>query len=557
MSRLDAGPFAREAREVRREATALRVVRWRMRRLCFAIGEVTLALLLIVLVSPAALRETVLEVLCVTLALAGATPLLASAVQWGLVGLHYLRIPYRRLKPYYPRVSVIVPAWNEAAVIGATIEHLLDMEYPPGRLRVYVVDDASTDETGRIVARKAREHPGRVVHLRRDRGGEGKAHTLNHGIARALSDEWAQAVLIMDADVLFDKRALRKMTRHLSDPGVGAVTAYINEGTRDPNYLNHFVGFEYLTAQAGARRAQNIIGALACLAGGAQLHSRENLVALGGRIDTSSLAEDTVTTFTTQLLGQRVEFEGNALVWAEEPRDPAALWRQRLRWGRGNIQVSLQFASIWGRARTFRWRTLLPFSLIWFTVLLMPLLMFGSAAGLVGLYALNPPLAARTFTVFWICHAVVWVFGTAMAFAIDPAVARRAWLQGILFPGVISLLIILYTVHPGFFDVHIARLLAETGAPVGSRARAATTVFVYAWCFLSVPVAYLAKVVAERPRWRWLAPGILYVAGYGAFLAAVTASSYLKELFNADATWEKTVKVGLVGVPAGGGAPPA
>ncbi|WP_269446688.1 hypothetical protein [Blastococcus saxobsidens] len=43
---------------------------------------------------------------------------------------------------------------------------------------------------------------------------------------------------------------------------------------------------------------------MACLAGGAQLHTRENLLAIGGQIDTSSLAEDTVTTFRTQLGGR-------------------------------------------------------------------------------------------------------------------------------------------------------------------------------------------------------------------------------------------------------------
>ena len=41
-----------------------------------------------------------------------------------------------------------------------------------------------------------------------------------------------QAVLIMDADVIYEPDSLRRMTRHLADPGVGAVTAYIKEGSR-------------------------------------------------------------------------------------------------------------------------------------------------------------------------------------------------------------------------------------------------------------------------------------------------------------------------------------
>ena len=114
-----------------------------------------------------------------------------------------------------------------------------------------------------------------------------------------------QALLIMDADVIYEPDSLRMMTRHLADSRVGAVTAYIKEGSRPGNYLTRFIGFEYITAQAAARRAQNVLGAVACLAGGAQLHSRANLEAIGGRIDTTSLAEDTFTTFKTQMAGHR------------------------------------------------------------------------------------------------------------------------------------------------------------------------------------------------------------------------------------------------------------
>jgi hypothetical protein len=51
------------------------------------------------------------------------------------------------------------------------------------------------------------------------------------------------------------------MVRHLSDPRVGAVTAYIKEGSRPANYMRRFIGYEYDNAQAAARRAQNVLGA--------------------------------------------------------------------------------------------------------------------------------------------------------------------------------------------------------------------------------------------------------------------------------------------------------
>ena len=46
-----------------------------------------------------------------------------------------------------------------------------------------------------------------------------------------LAEDWAEAVMIMDADVLFEAMTLRRMVRHLADPEVGGVTAYVKEGS--------------------------------------------------------------------------------------------------------------------------------------------------------------------------------------------------------------------------------------------------------------------------------------------------------------------------------------
>ncbi len=203
----------------------------------------------------------------IVLVMAGALPELAASWQFLLVAGHFWRNHYDACAPMFPRTAILIPAWNEAAVIGASIDRLMGLEYPPDSLRVFLVDDASTDDTPVVAAAKAEQYPGRVIHLRREKGGQGKAHTLNHGLAIILEDDWMEALLITDADVIFTPDSLRKMTRHLADPQVGAVTAYIKEGSRPGNYMTRFIGYEYITAQAAARRGQNVLGATACLAG--------------------------------------------------------------------------------------------------------------------------------------------------------------------------------------------------------------------------------------------------------------------------------------------------
>lgn len=490
-----------------------------------------------------ALVYNVLTVVLLAFVATGAIPILATLYQFLAIPFHAGINHYKKAKPYLPRVAVVVPAWNEGAVIAASIDRLMALEYPRSNLRIYVVDDASTDDTPDIVIAKALEYPGAVFHLRRDRGGEGKAHTLNFGIQRVLEDDWMQALLIMDADVIYLPDSLRRMTRHLGDPQVGAVTAYIREGSADKNYLTRFIGMEYVLAQVAARRAQNVLGALACLAGGAQLHSRENLIAIGGQIDTSSLAEDTITTFKTQLAGRRVVFEPHAVVLAEEPQRIQALWKQRLRWARGNVQVTARYRDVWFRPSKVHKLGRFSFGVFWFSIFLLPVAMVLSSIGLIGLFVLQSELATLVFRAMWVTAACTYIYSIALAVQLDGRTGRRSWREAILFPGLISIIVMLTAFFPGLLEQRLPALLGLQATPVGE---AAWTLFVYAWISVSMLGAWLAKAVEHTRVGRVLTPVLIYLVGYGPLLCAVTVDSYIKEFRGAEAVWDKTEKTGRV-----------
>ncbi|HEY2242409.1 MAG TPA: glycosyltransferase family 2 protein [Streptosporangiaceae bacterium] len=491
--------------------------------------------------------------LLIILVIIAALPELAASWQYLLIIGHFRRNHYRDCAPYFPRASVLIPAWNEAAVIGTSIDRLMALEYPGEALRVYVVDDASTDLTPDVVAERAARYPGRVFHLRREHGGQGKAHTLNHGLDVVLADDWMQVLLITDADVIFEPASLRTMTRHLADDRVGAVTAYIKEGSRPGNYLTRFIGYEYVTAQAAARRAQNVLGALACLAGGAQLHTRANLEALGGRIDTSSLAEDTITTFETQLGGRRVVFEPHATVWAEEPGTLTGLWKQRLRWARGNVQVTRRYWRLWFHParRHGQGHALggVSFGLFWFCLFLQPVFMITSSAALLTLYFSGFGRVWLAFHLLWIINAATYAFITCFTLLIDPATARRCWRQAIFFPGAINLAIIAYSCFPRLFSSGVHSVERALDGSPGHGAPGWLIVFIYAWLTLSMAVAWLAKAIGSRRIGRVLSPLLVYLVGYGSVLCACTFTSYVKELRRAEAHWEKTEKTGKAVVP--------
>ena len=135
-----------------------------------------------------------------------------------------------------PRVSVIIPARDEAANIGCAVAALLAQDYP--RLEVIVVDDRSTDDTARIV-REIAAGDARVrllQNLELPAEWVGKAWVLQKAAAQA----HGEILLFLDADVTLDPGALRVMVRHLVDHRIDLLTMILrstNESVWDAVYF--------------------------------------------------------------------------------------------------------------------------------------------------------------------------------------------------------------------------------------------------------------------------------------------------------------------------------
>ena len=180
---------------------------------------------------------------------------------------------------------------------------------------------------------------------------------------------------------------------------------------------------------------------------------------------------------------------------------------------------------------------------LWFSIFLMPLFQIGAAAGLLTLYFTNAPLAWWLFRLFWILSGIVYLVVTFVSYVVDPESAKRTWLEGILFPGLVALAVIFNSLLP-----FLTEPLLEFGQrTLGESGQRGVMVLLYSWPALSMLLAWIAKEVERRWRAaRPLAIALLYLAGYGPFLSAVTFGAYIKELTGAEMKWDKTVKTGKV-----------
>jgi cellulose synthase/poly-beta-1,6-N-acetylglucosamine synthase-like glycosyltransferase len=122
---------------------------------------------------------------------------------------------------YRPRISVIIPTFNEEEYIVRKLDNLLEQNYPFGLIEVLIVDDGSKDKTLDIAKEWMKKHPGLNVKLLISETRKGKMKS----IFDALKYVSSEVIVITDADAMLDKNAILNTVKYFADSSVGALTA--------------------------------------------------------------------------------------------------------------------------------------------------------------------------------------------------------------------------------------------------------------------------------------------------------------------------------------------
>ncbi|HET7226016.1 MAG TPA: glycosyltransferase [Candidatus Eisenbacteria bacterium] len=263
----------------------------------------------------------------------------AARVLW-ITSLALIAARWRRPLPTgdVGSVSVLIAAYNEAAVIGRTVQAALGGDTSP--LEVIVVDDGSTDGTADEVRLIAALDP-RVRLL--TQANAGKAAALNHALAEARGE----VLVCLDADTVIASDALRKLVRHFADPEVGAVAGNVKVGNI-VNVWTRWQSIEYVVSQNLDRRAYGMLNAIAVVPGAIGAWRRQAIAGVGGFLS-DTLAEDMDLTWRLRLHGWRIANANDALGFTEVPDHLGALLRQRFRWTYGTLQCLWKHRDALGR----------------------------------------------------------------------------------------------------------------------------------------------------------------------------------------------------------------
>jgi len=260
--------------------------------------------------------------------------ILAILLVWTFVGypLLMLRFALHRRDDnkdysFQPFISILVPTFNEEAIIQKRIQNLQALKYPKDKFEILVVDSGSSDATMSVVERMCHEGEAPRVRLVCEDQRRGKASAINCGTAHAVGD----IVLVTDANSLFDENVLAELAPNFENVKIGGVGGrYVVSNPENP--LPSVEQF-YWELEDVLRTGESELDS-ACLFQGEINAWRKSIV----KADPAMIGEDLDMSIVIRKKGYKVAFEPKAICYEPAPISFAEQLTQKKRRCLGTIQ---------------------------------------------------------------------------------------------------------------------------------------------------------------------------------------------------------------------------
>ena len=299
------------------------------------------------------------------------TPLLALGSGYALAFLVFQTIrtvlwwryrPYTMAEGPLPRVTVIIPAYNEGAMVEKAIYSVVASDYPADRLEIFCIDDGSKDDTWEYIHRAAQRYPDLIKAVRFP-ANRGKREALYQGFTQGKGEYF----VTVDSDSVIQPDTLKQILAPMTqNPKIGAVAGNVKIYNRHANLLTRMLWVRFVLSFDFLRASQAMYGFVFCTPGALSAYRREAILPvleewrqqtfLGRRC---TIGEDRAFTNLVLRQGYYTFYQRNAVVYTTVPETYRGLCRMFLRWDRSNFRESyIQFTFMFTRYR--RGQRLLP-----------------------------------------------------------------------------------------------------------------------------------------------------------------------------------------------------
>lgn len=248
----------------------------------------------------------------------------------------------------FPKVSLLVSAKNEEVVIGKLIQMLLALDYPQHLYELWVINDNSSDRTGKILDQLAQEYEQLKVLHRDGKEGGGKSGALNQALALSTGE----IIGVFDADAIASSDLLQQVVPLFLTDKIGAVQVRKAISNFDENFWTQGQGAE-MALDSYFQQQRIICAGIGELRGNGQFVRRSALISCGGWNE-ETITDDLDLTIRLHLDNWEISILEHPAVQEEGVKKAIALWHQRSRWAEGGYQRYLDY-----------WRFMLSSRLNW------------------------------------------------------------------------------------------------------------------------------------------------------------------------------------------------
>ena len=229
--------------------------------------------------------------------------------------------------PYWPKVSVILPAWREATVVDRCLHSMLALDYPSENVEFIVVAGGPDGTFETALAHSS----SRVRVMRQEPRGKGAA--LNEGIKSAIGD----LIVTTDADCVFPADWLKKIVIPLTDgraDAVGGRAEVLNDRTFVTKY---FKIYEEIVARQIYASSRTV------LAGENSAFRKQALQTVGMFDEAVHIIVDGNLEWKLRQSGFSMFYDMSVAVKREYPESISEYFRQQSRWMRGIMQLFFRY----------------------------------------------------------------------------------------------------------------------------------------------------------------------------------------------------------------------
>lgn len=252
-----------------------------------------------------------------------------------IVGLLARLRPHQSTIPsseeYTPDVTLIVPAYNERAVIERKVANCRALDYPADRMHLLFVTDGSTDGTPEALAK----YPDVTLLHTPER--LGKPAAMNRAMSYVLEHAPTPVAIFTDANTEVNRAAIRRLVRHFADPTVGCVAGEKRVHAAPVDQASSSGESLYWRYESAVKRWESTLGNVMGAAGELFAIRSDCFVPLPN----DALIDDFVLSFRIAMQGKRLVYEPDAYALEHASASIGEEWKRKRRIAAGGIQSIL------------------------------------------------------------------------------------------------------------------------------------------------------------------------------------------------------------------------